>query len=471
MYGLAATVSRALSFFLVPIYTRVFAPEDYGVISLVNTTIAVAAVFVALGLDSSAGRWYWGTSDDEDRRVTLSSWTGTYLATATALGIVVIAASRWLSDVTVGGPGAATYIRLAAVTLPLGVLVVVLTNFFRMQRRPWAAAAFSFATSTTNIALALLLVVGLHRGIDGVYQAQIGSAAFGSLIALYLVRDWIRPRWFRRERVREMLAYALPLVPAALAFWVVNLSDRYFVRVFGSTREVGIYQVANALAALVALVTVGFQQAWGPFALSIHREEGARRVYADALMLYGWVTCLVAVAISALAPEAIRVVATDRYAAAAGSVPYLALSYVVMGGMYIAALGANLTKTTKPVAAGVGLAALVNVGLNLLLVPSLGGVGAAISTLAAWVVMTGYVFARSQRLYPIPYRFVPAGALFTLSLALALAGQAWRPGSLAVAVAGKLALTALLIPAAFALRVVTREQIGGALARLGGKAG
>ena len=254
VYGLAAAVSRALSFFLVPIYTRVFAPEDYGVISLVNTTIAVAAVFVALGLDSSAGRWYWGTLDDEDRRVTLSSWTGTYLATATALGIVVIAASRWLSDFTVGGPGAATYIRLAAITLPLGVLVVVLTNFFRMQRRPWAAAAFSFATSTANIALALLLVVGLHRGIDGVYQAQIGSAAFGSLIALFLVRDWIRPRWFRWERVREMLRYALPLVPAALAFWVVNLSDRYFVRVFGSTREVGIYQVANGLAVRMSLL-------------------------------------------------------------------------------------------------------------------------------------------------------------------------------------------------------------------------
>src|SRR5438132_13862971 len=80
VYGLSGVISRFLTIFLVPIYTRIFTPEDYGVMSLVTTTMALLSVFVGLALDNSAHRWYWGSEDVDDRKTTMASWAWCQIA-------------------------------------------------------------------------------------------------------------------------------------------------------------------------------------------------------------------------------------------------------------------------------------------------------------------------------------------------------------------------------------------------------
>ena len=87
------------------------------------------------------------------------------------------------------------------------------------------------------------------------------------------MRDWLRPKWFKRDRLAAMLRYALPLIPAALGFWVINISDRYLLNLLASKAEVGMYQVAYSVAAITALVTSAFQTAWSPFAYSIYKVQ------------------------------------------------------------------------------------------------------------------------------------------------------------------------------------------------------
>jgi O-antigen/teichoic acid export membrane protein len=68
IYGLSGVISRFIGIFLVPVYTRLFTPEDYGVLSLVGSSLAVVSIFVGLGLDNSAHRWFWDTKDEQDRQ-------------------------------------------------------------------------------------------------------------------------------------------------------------------------------------------------------------------------------------------------------------------------------------------------------------------------------------------------------------------------------------------------------------------
>lgn len=458
VYGLSGAISRFLSVLLVPVYTRIFSPEDYGVMSLVSTTMMLVSIFVVLALDSSAHRWYWDSDQTEDRKSTLASWAWCQIVVSVVFALFVGLASDMLGQTIVGRGDAGLYFRIAAMALPLSVLGGVITNWLRMQRRAWATVAYSLGISVFNILMTLLLVVVLHRGLAGVYGAQLATALVGTAVSALLLRDWVHPRYFRRDRLQEMLRYALPLIPSAIALWVVDLSGRYFVQYYDATSEVGLYQVASSVAAVVALLTSAFQLAWGPFAMSIHKQAQARDVYAAALLAYAWLTCMVGTGLSLLAPEAIRLVATEAYLGASTAVAYLAFGYIMVGLGYIAALGPSLAKTTRPIGVAITCAALLNLGLNLVLVPRMGKEGAALSTLLSQAVVPVYVFYRSQQLYHIHYRFGPVLSIFVFSFALVFLGHGWQPASLVVGIAAKLALLSLFVPAAFVLRLVTLNQ-------------
>lgn len=458
VYGLSGVISRFLAVFLVPIYTRIFSPEDYGVVSLVTATMTLVSILVVLALDNSAHRWYWDTDDVDDRKMTLASWAWCQIIVSLAFAILVFASSSWLGQVLVRRNDAEVYFRLSAVALPLSVLGTVITNWLRMQRRPWVTMFFSLGTSLFNILLTILLVVILRWGLAGVFIAQIATAAIATAIALALLKDWVDPKKFRWLRLKVMLKYAFPMIPAALAYWIVNLSGRYFVQFFSSTSEVGLYQVGSTVASVVALGTGAFQQAWGPFAMSIHKQPEAKQVYANVLLAYMWLSCLISTALALFAPELLRLFTTEAYVGASRVVGLLAFNYVMIGLGYIAAIGPAIVKTTKPYGLAVTVAAGLTIGLNFLLVPHLGKEGSALATLLAQAVVPLYVFYCSQKLYPIPYRFAPAFGILVLAWALVLISEGWHINNLLLEIGKKALLVSLFFPALFVLRIATPKQ-------------
>jgi O-antigen/teichoic acid export membrane protein len=465
IYGLSGVLSRFIGIFLVPLYTRILTPEDYGVIGLVASTLAVLSVLAVLGLDNSAHRWFWDSEDVDDRKVTIASWAWCQIAISLVLCLGLLLAAEPLGAWLGGRPDTAVALRVAALSLPFSALSTVLTNWLRMQRRAVPTLLFGIGVSLLNVGFGVLLVLTLRWGVVGAFAAQLGGAVVATAAAALLLGDWISPRHLRAARLGEMLRYALPLIPSALAFWIVGLSDRYFLQYFAGTGDVGLYQIASSVAVVAALATTAFQQAWGPFALSIHRRPNARDVYAQALLAYAWVACLVATGLALFAPEAIRLLATEQYVGAAPVVAFLAFGYVMVGLGYVAGLGPSLAKTTRPVGVAIGIAAVVNLAMNAVLVPWLGREGAAITSLVSQAIVPLYLFRRSQQLYPIPYRFGAAAALVAGSLALALVGSRWQPTDLATAVAVKSVLLLTFLPAGFLLRLVTVEQLSGRLAR------
>jgi O-antigen/teichoic acid export membrane protein len=459
VYGLSGVLSSFLSFFLVPFYTRVFSPEDYGVLSLVTTTMALLAIFVVLALDNSAHRWYWDTEDLHERKVTLASWTWCQISISLAFGSLVFFLSPWLGRVLVGREDAVFYFRLAAMTLPLGVLNMVILNWFRMQRRPWAALFFSLSTNLFNFLLTLTLVVLLRWGLTGVYVAQAISFAIGTTLAALWLGDWIAFRRFQWSRLTAMLKYALPMVPAGIAYFIVNLSSRYFIRGFLSTSEVGVYQVGSTVAYVVALVTGAFQFAWGPFAMSIHKQSDSKKVYAEVLLAYLWVTCLISTVISLFSTEILSFFATESYMGASRIVSILSFNYVVIGLGYIATIGPSIMKTTKPYGIAMVIAGGLNIVLNFILVPRFGKEGSAAATLIAQFIVPVYVFYYSQRLYPIPYRFGAALGIFSFAFVMATVGGRFGWSNSWLEMGLKLLLILLFFPLLFILRIVSLDQV------------
>jgi O-antigen/teichoic acid export membrane protein len=459
VYGLSGTVTRFITIFLVPLYTRALTPADYGVMSLIRNSTALVAMLASLALDSAAHRFYWDTEVLTDRKSALASWAWSWLSLSTIGAVVMTLFANAFVFKIVGTSDAIRPFRLAAWTLPFSVLSVVYLNRLRMQRKPWAFSIFALITSMISVVSAVLFVLILRWGVEGVFLAQLITATGVSLLMIAVMWDWLHPKYFDWKKLKDMLRYSIPILPAIVAFWVIDVIDRYFLRLYTTTAEVGVYEIGYSIAAVVALGTTAFQQAWIPFAMSIQHLPNARQIYAQTLVAYTWVGCFVCVGATLFAPEALRLLTTTAYYSASTVVACLAFSYFMMGAAYILSLGATIRKQTTSIGLAVGIGAILNIALNFWLVPRYGKDGAALATMLSYTVVPIFLYYRSQQIYEIPYRFGRTFAILLFAVIVIRVGGLWGIENWRFALFIKSSLMFLFLPLLFALRIVTMDHL------------
>jgi O-antigen/teichoic acid export membrane protein len=237
IYGISGTISRFIAIFLVPLYTRVFTPSDYGIIGSLASLTGLLSTFIVLGLDSASSRWYYDTDSSDRRRRVISSWFWCQLAVGLIVALVFILLAPQISNLLLGSQDYALLIRLVALAIPLGTFGKVLGNWLRYQRRAWLTTAYFTTTSLTTVGAIFLFVLILHQGLEGLYQAQLIAAALMAAVAALILRSWIGPRHASSGILKEMLHFGLPLVPAAVTAWVTASSDRLILPIFQGRAE------------------------------------------------------------------------------------------------------------------------------------------------------------------------------------------------------------------------------------------
>ena len=248
VYGVSGVVAKVVGLLLIPILTRVFAPSEYGIIALVDVLTGLVGMVAVLGLDNASARWFYDSEEPGDRRSTIGSWFWCQLVVSAILATALFALARFVSVMLTGSPSHANLIRLAAATLPAGVAGKVLGNWLRYQRRPWAAVTFATGSMLGTFGLVILLVVAWRQGLAGLYAARLVSALTAAAICVVLLRNWIAVSTFSWSRLKRMLHFGLPLVPAAVGLWIMMAADRFILKGFCGTREVGLYAIAGAVA-------------------------------------------------------------------------------------------------------------------------------------------------------------------------------------------------------------------------------
>src|SRR5262249_42536475 len=145
---------------------------------------------------------------------------------------------------------------------------------------------------------------------------------------------------FDRRLLRAMNKFGLPLVPSALALWVINLIDRLFINGYKGQAEVGIYSLATRIASVIIFLITAFQLAWPAFAYSIKDDNVAKRTYAYVLTYLLYITCWASLALGALAPWLVHLFAPHgNFARSAEAVPVLCFATAAYSGYSVLAIG------------------------------------------------------------------------------------------------------------------------------------
>jgi O-antigen/teichoic acid export membrane protein len=460
IYGLGGLVSRILAVLLLPLYTRYLSPSDYGKVETLIALTTVIGIALRMGIHSAFFRFYFDSKDAADRRrvVRTSFWFTMAMATAGLIGGLLLAAP--LSDALFGSSEDSELVIAAFVGLWAGMNYEQLTSLFRVEERSVAFVSASLANILLTIGSTLLLVVVLDQGPIGVI---VGNFT-GTLIVYAVLLGYRREQLgleFDRGLLREMNHFGIPLVPTALFLWVTNFSDRLFLVRLADTTEVGLYSVGVRIASALVLLLTAFRLAWPAFAYSIDDDHEAKRTYAFVLTYLVALTTWVATGLALLSPWIVDWIAAPAFAESSRVVGPLAFSTVAFAAYIVVAIGVGRSKRTQFNWIVTGAAALVNIALNLLLIPSYGMMGAAIATVAAYSTMFAGMVWWSQRIYPVPYQWRRVLTAASTGLALVAVGKLTEVG-LVIAVPLALVYPLALLPLGFYLPA-ERRAIGSRL--------
>ena len=451
-YGFGLAIQRAFGILVPLVYVSILTRGDYGALDAVLSIAPLLALVVFLGVDVALPRLYFERRDERWRRRLVA--TAFYVVGMSTLAMIGMCAvfSRPLALLLYDDPAYVPLFRLVLLSLPFSLMHGFQMTVLRIKRR---IAIFN-VLATTNLLVAagvsIYAVTVWRMGAAGVLCGIVAAYAVTAVAGAVLNRTdlWHAPLG---GEFRGLLAIGLPMVAAGAGQWSLQFIDRLFLVRFVSREELALYAVANGIAAVAALFITAFQNAWVPFAFSALGHRDASRLYARTLTLFVAVGGLVVVATAIFADEMlflIRFATGKNYDAAAACVGPLAVGSLFSGVYLVVQTGAHVVKRTAVIALTTALAAVVNVVLDLHLIPTRGILGAAVATAIGHLTATVGLYVFAQRLAYIPYDVTKVVVTLAATVAaIALARLASSSGF------GTGALLDMAICGSFALLVAT----------------
>ncbi len=406
IYGFGGIITKAINFFLLPIYTRVLVPADYGTLELVYMVGSIIAISYGLMISSGYVREYYVNKDEEHRQILLSStfWFA-FVSTMIVLLLTFFLASE-LSQLLFKFEHGNLFLKLIAISMAIHAHSMIFYNLLMVQEKSKKYISIQIITLLLTIGLTIYFIVFLRWAVKGVLIAQvIGYSIEFLILSILLMRVSIKK--ISLSALKEMLKYSIPLIPLQLAAFVLNLSDRFFLQNYQNLNEVGLYSMGYRFASLVPLLAIVPLRAYGPYIFSLTDDtKKCKKTIADFSRYYVAYVLTITLVISMFSREIIMVMVDKNYYSGWTVVYLLSLSYVFYGTSNILSVGIDITKKTWLKAFSWIIAALVNIGLNFLLVPSYGMIGASIATSISFLLVIVLYLIALKYIYPIELQYM-----------------------------------------------------------------
>jgi O-antigen/teichoic acid export membrane protein len=404
IYGAGDVAVQALNFLLLPFYVRYLTPSDYGVLALLASVEATVKLFFRWGVDGAFMRFWYDDEEERGRQRLASTLFFFLLGTNGVLLVLSVVAAPFIAERLLQSPGYTTALQLVLLnTFAIGFTFIPF-HVLRMQKRAREFSTLTLARSASTLILRVVLVMFAGWGIMGVVIADVVVTAGILAVMIRLFASVIRPA-FSAAVLRKSLAFGLPRIPHGFALQLMSVGDRFVMTRYLPIQEIGIYSIGVSFGLIEKIVLGAFEYAWAPFYYATAREPDAPRVFSSVATYGIAILCLMTAGLSAIAADLLNLVTHGQYVAAAGVVTWTAVGVTFYGVYLLTSIGLNITSRTAyyPVTTAVG--AGVNIGLNVLLIPRFGIIGAAWANAASYALQAALAYHFSQRFYPVTYEF------------------------------------------------------------------
>lgn len=410
VYGISTIVGRFLGFLLIPFYTNVLSTAEFGIYSYIYAFLGFFNVVYIYGMDAAFMK-YHSLAEESEKKETFSTPFLFVVFTSLILSAFFFLFSIQISGLLQIQNEYKHLINYFSLILLFDAIVLIPFANLRLQRKAKKFAAIKLINILLNLGLNFVLILYYWMGVEGIFISNVVASAATFLI---LIPDIFTNLSFSivSKKLKTMLKFALPYLPASFAAMMVQVIDVPIVRFLTNDDTLGIYRANYKLGIFMMLVVSMFQYAWQPFFLTNAKEKDAKEIFAKVLTLFVVAASLLWVALSLFIDDIAafeflpgRSLIGKEFLSGVHIVPIILLGYLFFG-MYINfQAGLYIEEKTKYFPLVTGLGAAANVIVNFLLIPVWGIYGAAVATLVSYLVMAVGLFIVTQRFYKINYEY------------------------------------------------------------------
>ncbi len=405
VYGFGHILSRLATFLLLPLYTNKFTPSEYGIIALFYTIVPLLNIIVRYGMGAAFLKNYV-MSNGKDKVTVFTNVLSSLIFTGIPFLIITYLFKDNISQIFFGITEP-SYIVIMSLIIFFDSLSCIPMLGYRAENKPNTFIIFSMLNALINMTLNFIFVLTFKMNIKGVFLGNLAA----SLVLFILVLPFIIKRFdlkhLSKDRWRVIVEFAIPFLPAGLFAMLMEVADRYILKILTNLETVGIYSAGYKVGVLMLLIANAFNMGWQPYFLGkkadFYNGDLYPKIITIVLSILGffWLGLLFFVddlmsikvfGVSFFGPEFIKSLEI---------IPVVALSYFFYGFYLLQTPGMFLKNLPKYAAWTRLIGAITNIFLCFFLIPMYGAMGAAYSTCISFMVMAFSMYFINVRLIPV----------------------------------------------------------------------
>ncbi len=434
VYGLSSILGRLLNWLLVPLYTNVFFPEEYGIVVILMSYVAIFLVILTYGMETGYFRF---ASKENDSSIVFSTGFVSLLATTGFFWLLVFSL---LSPLAAHLNISENKEFLVLLTLTLGFDAITALPFakLRQENKAMRYAGIKLINIFSNLGINLfflLLCPWIHKNFPSIPITNIWNPDFGigyifvaffasSLLNLVLLLPefyHIKLK-FDKSLLLKIVKFSAPILIVSICGMLnITLDKLVMPELIPADQnplyQTGIYGANYKLAVIMTLFIQAFRYAFEPFFFAQAKENNSKQVYADVLKYFVIFGLLIFLGVMFYL-DIVKILIDSSYHEGLGIVPFVLLANFFFGIFFSLSLWYKLTDKTQFGAYIAIVGSVITIVLNIVLVPRIGYYGAAYAVLVCFVSMTVISYVLGQKHYPVPYDLKRILLYMTLALLL-----------------------------------------------------
>lgn len=381
LFTIGTFSSKLLVFILVPIYTNALTPSEFGDVDILVQTANLLIPLVTLGITNAIIRF--GLDKNYNKKDVFS--TGIYAVLGGSAGLILI--MPFLSDLDFFKG----YSFLLTVFILASSFKLLCNQFVRAKGNIRLFTLDGFLSTLLTLLFTILFLTVFHWGINGYLLATIFSDVITGLFLFFFDHLYRYVKWdhINRFTARAMVKYAIPMIPSTLSWWIINVSDRYLVKWMLGAEANGLYAIAYKVPSMIVLISGIFMDAWQVSAFDNSSPRERERFFSTICNAYQTIIFLASGGLIIFSKIMTTILTVDKanYYPAWQYIPLLVMAtafsclVTFLGSIYMVEKKSNMILLTTMIGA------VINIVLNIILIPEFGVNGAAFATFVSYFLI------------------------------------------------------------------------------------
>lgn len=406
LYSVGNLSVKLIGFILLPLYSKHFTVSEYGLLALFEVTSDFLIAISSFGIDNGLRRWYWDKDQINSQKSLFFTFYSFSLVSTFLFCILSYFLLGHFRTEIFNTNISSTLLQIFLFSIFIKIAATKILLLMRNKQEALQQTKYLLSYLVITFILSVSFIVIFHLGIECIFYAQSLSFIILFIRLLPYLNENIEP-FFNRKLLKEMLTFSIPLALSGILSLVLTLGDRFIIKHYLTLADVGNYSVAYKISSLTRLIIVAsFNQA---FVYVFYRQmfsESNRRFFTKVYSYYTMVAIYFSLFLAIFAEDIIKLLTVNKdYQHSIDIIPLLCLGIVLSGSRQILTLPLSKHKKTAVISSYLVIAAVLNIGSNILLIPLLGNSGAAYSTVLSQFFLTVVFYLYSRKLDRINFEW------------------------------------------------------------------